>query len=510
MDFRIESPHRSAVPRAVDEIRFHVADIRVVGAKTIPPESFRPLYQHLIGTTASLSDILDVADAIEAEYRRAGYPLTRAYVPPQRVDDGIFTINVVEGFVASISVQGGDSGTQKRIRNYLEPALSMRPLTLLPLERGLLMANDLPGVSATGILRPSPDTPGASDLAVAVEQPILTGGLTVDNRGSRFTGRWTFTGDFAFNGLFDDGGQLSGIFATTTDVEERMIGQLRYRHPVGNEGMIVTLFGTVTHGEPGSFLSLFNTITDSWAAGPRVSFPLMRTRANSLIIDAGFTVQDARIEILDFPFSHDEWRVLDIGGSYTSNDVLGGNLVLSFDVAKGLPILGATDSGSPLLSRSRADTDFTKATGALRFTRVLAGPFSLFLGAQGQYSFDPLIAGEQITFGGNQIGRGYEPGAITGDHGLGGTAELRYSARLPQWSVEAVQPYVFFDAAKVWNIDVPSALDFSIVSTGGGIRFWFPYDVAAGVEVARTLEAVPGSDSGERTTKLLFNAAVRF
>jgi hemolysin activation/secretion protein len=236
----------------------------------------------------------------------------------------------------------------------------------------------------------------------------------------------------------------------------------------------------------------------------------MRTRADSIIIDAGFTVQDARIKILGVPFSHDEWRVLDIGGSYTSNNALGGNLILSLDVAQGLPILGATDSGSAFLSRTGADTDFTKVTAALRFTRTLAGPFSLFLGAQGQYSFNPLIAGEQIAFGGNQIGRGYEPGAITGDHGLGGSAELRYSARLPQWSVEAVQPYVFFDAAKVWNVDAPGALDFSIASTGGGIRIWLPYEVATGVEVARTLEAVPGSDNGERVTKLLFNAAVRF
>src|SRR5262249_46095490 len=94
-DFSIEGPRRSPVPRAVDEIQFRLTDIQIQGATTISPERFRPLYQSLIGKDVSLSQILDVADAIEAEYRRAGYLLVRAFVPPQKVANGSFTINVV-------------------------------------------------------------------------------------------------------------------------------------------------------------------------------------------------------------------------------------------------------------------------------------------------------------------------------------------------------------------------------------------------------------------------------
>ncbi len=66
-DFRIEVPGRSTVPRAIDEIRFHLNGIEIKGAVTIPPERFRPLYRALIGKDVSLSDILDVAAAIENE-----------------------------------------------------------------------------------------------------------------------------------------------------------------------------------------------------------------------------------------------------------------------------------------------------------------------------------------------------------------------------------------------------------------------------------------------------------
>lgn len=510
VEFRIEAPRRSPVPRAVDEIHFQLKDIRVVGAETLPVENFRPLYEKLIGKDVTLSDILDVADRIEDEYRHAGYPLVRAYVPPQRVSDGIFTIKIVEGFVADISVEGADGATEVRIKAYLEPVLQAKPLTLATIERGLLLANDLPGVTATGTLRPSPDTPGASNLVVTVTQPRITGALAVDNRGSHFTGHWTITGDFALNKLFDNDDQLSGTFATAPDFSQRHSAQLRYRHPIGTNGLLASLIGTYTHGEPGSFLAAIDVITDSWAVGPRLSFPLMRTRAQTVTIDGGISVQDARVDILDERLSHDQWRVADIAVSYARNDLLGGTFSSSLDLAQGLPILGATPDDSPELSRLNGKTDFTKLTGLIRYTRVLGGPVSLALAAQGQYSFDPLIAGEQITFGGSQIGRGYEPGAVTGDHGLGGSVELRYSARLPQLFVTALQPYLFYDAAQVWNIDEPSEFDYSIASGGAGIRLWFPYDIAAAVELARTLDAVPGSDSGHRTTKVLFNAAVRF
>src|SRR6185369_4852648 len=147
----------------------------------------------------TLADILNIADQIEAEYRAHGYLLVRAYVPPQRVANGLFTINVVEGYLANVTVQGGDDDVRSQIHGYLRPATSARPLTVEAIERGLLLTNDLPGITASGVLKPSPDTPGASDLVVDVAQPWVTGGLAVDNRGSRFSGIWTLSGDVEFN-----------------------------------------------------------------------------------------------------------------------------------------------------------------------------------------------------------------------------------------------------------------------------------------------------------------------
>ena len=51
-------------------------------------------------------------------------------------------------------------------------------------------------------------------------------------------------------------------------------------------------------------------------------------------------------------------------------------------------------------------TTFTKFTGSLGYLHSLGGPFSVALQGIGQYSFKPLIEGEQISFGGTQFAEG--------------------------------------------------------------------------------------------------------
>jgi len=509
-DFSIVTPHRSAVPRAVDEVHFKLADVRIVGAVTIGAGEFRSYYADLIGKQVTLGDILDVADKIEAAYRAKGYLLVRAYVPPQRVRDGVFTINVVEGYLGGVTVQGGDPSVRNDIDGYLKPAMLSRPPQLTTLERGLLLTNDIPGVNASGVLKPSPDKPGASDLVVDVVQMPFTGGISVDDRGSRFSGIWTVQGDVEVNSIFG-ADQLAATVTSSPSSLEQIAGTLRYRRAIGDDGLIGTLVGTLTHGEPGSTLSAFHVLTDSWASGARLTYPLIRSRAETLILDGGFTAQDARVDVAG-PVSHDRWRVLDLGGSYQRAGLLGNGVWTStFDVAQGLPILDATADGSPQLSRLGGHTDFTKLTASTRVIMPLGGAFSTAVNFQGQYAFERLITGEQIAFGGTQIGRGYDPGAITGDHGVGGSAELRYDLHFADFFVQSIQPYVYADAAETWYMNHSLSLpDQNILSLGGGIRFWLPYNVAGAIEGARTLHAVPGSDAGKESTKLLLDLSVRF
>lgn len=514
VDFSVEAPHRSAVPRAVDEIRFKVVGIRVEGATTLNAESFRPLYQGLIGKEVSLGDIFDVADGIEKAYRAAGYLLVRAYVPPQHVNDGIFTIRVVEGFVEGTSVEGGDARTRDLVKAYLDPLVREKPLRGVTIERALLLANDIPGVAATGVLSPSPNVPGAANLVVTVSQPRVSGAVSAMNRGSHFTGTWTVSGTAAYRGIAGADELDASLTWAPPDLNQQLAGQLRYKTAIGNDGLSGSMLGAISHGAPGGTLGAAEIRTDSWALGPRLAYPLVRTRADALTLDGGFTVQEAKVKILGIGISHDKWRVADISLGYSSRDFLTGSFTGTLDIAQGLPILGATPNHSPDLSLA-GRTTFTKGTWLVRYIKSFGMPLSLAVTGSGQYSFEPLISGEQILFGGTQIGRGYEPGAITGDSGAGGSLELRYDTRLEQLAIRNLEPYIFVDAAKVWNKARPASAgipldDFSIASTGIGLRFWFPYSIYLAVEGARTLHAVPGSDNGKAVSKALVDVAITF
>jgi hemolysin activation/secretion protein len=511
-DFSVEAPQRSAVPRAVDEVHFKLNDIRITGAVSLSKDQFTTLYAGLLGKTVTLADILDVADAIEKEYRAAGFVLVRAYVPPQHVKDGIFSIRIVEGYVTNTTIEGGSDATRALVKAYLRPLLQDKPLHLGTIERAMLLANDIPGVQATGVLRPSANVAGASDLAVTIAPSEIAASLSGNNRGSHLSGLWTVTGTAAYNDILGND-QLSAS-ATADPIHARQYGgQLKYAMAIGDDGLVGSLFGAASHGAPAGSLGSIDVRTDSWAAGPRLTYPLIRTRDETLTLDGGLTVQDAHVDILGVKISHDQWRVADIAATYLRNDFLAGNWAASIDVAQGLPILGATDNRSPDLSLG-GRTTFTKLTGLVHYTAPLFDAFSVAAAMQGQYSFNPLIEGEQILFGGTNIGRGYEPGAITGDRGLGGTAELRYDTHaFSDYYVQDLQPYVYVDAARTWNIKRPQEAGLfmqSILSAGAGVRFFFPENIFADLEVARTLNPVPGSDHDRRETKLLTDIGITF
>lgn len=512
-DLEIQAPQRSATPRAVEAFRFHLNNIRIVGAESIPAGKFQPLFSRLIGRDVSLSDIYDVAKGIEDDYHAAGYPLVRAFVPVQHVKDGIFTIKVVEGYVDNVTVEGGDDRTRRIVEAVLKPVANERPLRQGTIERALYLANSIPGVAATGILRASPKTPGASELDVKINEPGFSGGLAADNRGSHFTGIWTVSANATVSDILG-ADALDAAISVSPNAFEEYSGRLNYRAELGDDGLIGSVFLSGQKGAPGGSLGPNHIRTDSWAVGPRLTYPVLLSWRESLWLDGGLSFQDANVDVLGSKVSHDVWRVADLALNYSYKDNWSGSLASTLDVAQGLPFLGASPNHSPDLSLL-GRTNFTKITFGYSYLSEFEAPFGVLLRANAQYAFEPLIEGEQILFGGTQIGRGYDPGAITGDSGAAGSIELRYDTRVQTPIALALEPYTFFDGGMVWNRNRgPSAginlENLSIESVGGGVRLGFPHNINLTIEGARTLRAVPGSDGDKPVSKLLVDISSVF
>src|SRR5687768_8666005 len=83
---------------------------------------------------------------------------------------------------------------------------------------------------------------------------------------------------------------------------------------------------------------------------------------------------------------------------------------------------------------------------------ALGRDFSVAVAPRLQYALDALLSFEEMTAGNYTIGRGYDPATLSGDSGVGLTAELRGPRLMPlSRSKITVQPFVFGDAIWVWN-----------------------------------------------------------
>jgi hemolysin activation/secretion protein len=513
-DFSIEAPRRSPVPRAVEELTFEVKDIKIVGATVYGPDQLRPLFEPLLDHKVHLADVVAVAEKIEAKYRADGYVLTRAYVPPQSVRNGVFQINVVEGYVEAVSVEGGDESTRERIRALLAPVTRSRPLQVKVIESALLRANQLPGTGASGLLRPSPAQPGASDLVVTVTAAPVTALLSMDNRGTKLTSRWTQEADVAVR--LDEGDQVLLTVAKAPRWSDRHTLSGKFVHPVGVDGLTVSASALTSTSQPSGPGLTTNIPTDSKAFGFRSSYPILVTRANVVAIDGGITFQSATVHEGGVGlFSHDVWRSIDLAVAYQNVGFLDGVSSVSLDVAHGLSIFGASNSTSAE-ARTGGQPDFTKIGTVVRRQQPLWGSFSAAVTGIGQYSFNTLLLGEEASYGGSAgVGRGYDPAALTGDSGAGGAFELRYDENEPFPVIKTAQYYVFYDAARIWNHKAAPPDNDTLQSAGAGVRLSVVKDISLGLELAHTFVPLPTSNyhsdgSYPRDTRLLFNGAVKF
>lgn len=520
LDFTIQAPRRSPVPRAVEELTFDVKDVRFTGATRYGKDVLRPLIEPVIGQTVHLNDLIAIAEALEARYHADGYVLTRVFVPTQSVNDGVFQITVVEGYVSAIAVQGGDPSTRERIERLLAPVAQSRPLTLAALESALLTTNKLPGVSAAGLLRPSATEQGASELVVTVKDaPTVSGGLALDDMGSPTTGRWTLAADATTASPFGDGGQLSINASTNPRFEQilRYSAGGKYVAPLPFfDGMTYTLSATGSHGEPGGSVSELSLITDSTAFGARVTLPLLESRAEELSIDGGVTIQSSDVNAVplatpDNPkgrVGKDFWHVVDLALTYRNSVWEDGVTTLTLDLAQGIPGMGA--NGPPSEGTHTGVTDFTKATVLANRIQPIDDALSASLLVSGQYISRRPVLGEEINFGGQQIGRGYDPGALTGDMGVGAAFEMRYDLNPSWFYADAAQFYGFLDGGEIWNHAGATPANNKIASTGAGLRVTIPGNVVVGLMYGKALVGVAGSDEDRRSSRVMLNTSVRF
>ena len=118
-------------------------------------EDLLPAYEEFLDQDVGIGELRVIADRIEQIYREDGFIAARVVVPPQTIEDGRPTFQVFEGRIVHYEINGDIGPVKELIAAYLENLITDKPARFDDIERYLLLARDIPGISLTGTLRPA-------------------------------------------------------------------------------------------------------------------------------------------------------------------------------------------------------------------------------------------------------------------------------------------------------------------------------------------------------------------
>lgn len=481
-----------------------IRDIRIDGGDGLPPVELDRAAAPFIGTSLDQRQFGALLSAISGVAHDHGYIFARSSIPAQTIADGLLHVRLDLGHIDEIRLTGARNQAVKAI---LYGLLGHAP-TRTELERRLMLAGDLPGVTI-GSVRFAMER-GRGVLIVPVTIDRIHGEMALDNRGDRELGPVRARLEVDFNGLLNDRDTLT-VQGMVTPIQPRELNIVsgRYAYQIDNAGTEIAITASHARTHSGGLLHKFNVNGESINVGASIFRPLVRSRRKSLWLGGGLDY----FAIDQWAFSHERIRRDRLTTANISINgyvpLAGGRLRAGAGITRGLGIFGATEAGDPLASRPGASGRFTLASFWANWSGDIAGPISARLTAIGQVSDRPLLAVSQLGLGGSIYGRGYDFSERSGDQGILGSAEIQVKLlSRGRGIVRGAQAYVFADGGRVTNLS-NSIGTGSLYSAGFGVRLNLLEATRLTAEAAFPINA-PRFDSGDKSPRLSASLTERF
>ncbi|KNY09933.1 polymerase [Achromobacter piechaudii] len=418
-----------------------VTRVDLTGNQAFPSAQLLAQLGDYEGKQYDMAGMQGLANQLTRYYHNAGYPFARVYLPAQGLEGGVLRLQVVEGRYGEVKAEG-DAALTARAQSYLSPLKSGDIIESAPLERAALLLSDLPGVTASPLIRPGQQM-GTGDLVVQVERgDRVNGSVGLDNQGNRYTGQYRANAALAINSPFMLGDQIT-LRAQRTS-EALNYGDVGYSAPLGSSGLRGRIGYGYTGYELGKEFSDLDAHGTAKVASAGLSYPLIRSQSRNLTLGIDFMHKKLR----------DDYRAAEIVQNKFSNSV---PIAAQFDVRDGLGGGGLTygaltwTPGTLKLDGALATADALSANTAGHYNKLnldiariqaISSRWSLFGRFSGQWTNDNLDSSEDFGLGGPAGVRAYPVGEGYGDRGWLTQLEVRYAAG-------AVTPFAFYDAGRV-------------------------------------------------------------
>ena len=458
-----------------------VDQVRVEGVTVYDDATLRALYGDVIGSAVPRSRLDDIVQALQQRYREDGYVLT--LVRGEFRKSGaqvVFVIRAIEGYIADVKLDGDIGPAGELVLEILQRLTAKRPVNNTDLERYLLLANDIPGVTARAVLRREGGEPGAVLLVAQLARKEISGLLNFDNRGPPQAGPPEILLSGAANSFTNFGERTEALLFNTFS-REQIFGQINVDGFVNSDGLRLRSFYGHGNSRPGGNLKDVGFEGGIEIGGISISYPFVRSRRFNIYSDIAIDTYHSGISL---------------GGSgagtatTSGSDLWMARLGSTIDFQEGwflqLPAASALNLrlSHGFLGHSTVrplnDEHFFKIGGDLTRVQDLftigTTRVALKSAIGGQYTQNILPPSEKYFLGGTRFGRGFFNGEVTGDRAIGASIELQANTvftevpllnpayRLP------MQFYGFWDYGHGLNIPASNEPDRQLRSLGIGFR----------------------------------------
>ena len=242
------------------------------------------LLEKFKGHPIGFNDLQAATNVITEHYRQAGFIIARAYLPAQKIKNGVVEIVVLEGRLDGSHLDGNNVeliGDTRINKNVIQRFLNTLPAGSLVTDKDIsrlsLLLNDLPAVTSKAVLAPGTKT-GSSALSIKVSQaPLISGYVTSDNQGLYSTGYYRFDSGINIRDPFGIGDQLF-LRAQTTETGGSVAGWANYDLPINGYGTRLAFNFSELHYQLGRSFSALNADGLARTVGSSITHPLYLSR----------------------------------------------------------------------------------------------------------------------------------------------------------------------------------------------------------------------------------------
>ena len=458
----------------------YIREYRVEGAQHLKPLEVETAVYPFLGPGRSAGDVELARQALEKSYHDKGFQTVSVLVPQQDPRRGVIRLEVVEGKIGRLRVNGSRFFLPSDIKREA-PSLAEGTVPDMNLvTKDIVGLNRLADRRVTPVLRQGAE-PGTVDIDLNVEDKRpLHGSLELNNRYSSNTTDLRLDGGLSYSNLFQLGHTAGVNFQVAPEnTKDAMVFSGYYLARV-SDGVSLMLQGTKQNSD-------ISTLGGA-AVGGRgqiLSLRLLRNLPSTATFSQSFNFGidykhfDENLVIgqntINTPITYYPLSATYGASWLTDNSFTEANTSLNFHV-RGLGNSGQEFSNK----RYNADDSYVYLRSDLAHTHDLTGGTQVFGKLQGQIASQPLVNAEQSAGGGLGTVRGYLEGTALGDDGLFGTIELRSPSligtstktgtRADEWRF-----HLFADAGMLALRDAlpGQQQNYSFASAGTGMRFKF-------------------------------------